>query len=112
MTVKDAAEKAQSNDYIDPNLIICLGYVDIMNGSSFNTVKLGFLDMMSAFYNRGIQPAICTLPLLLHKTENVEANQIIRQLNNFLLNQRHWKVVDLNRHFVRADKIVLSNYQP
>lgn len=112
MNIKDATSRAKFESYIDPNLIICLGYVDILNGQDLRVLKRDFLNLISALSYRGVEPVVCTLPPLLQKTENLEVQKKIQEFNGFLLKQKHWNVIDLNRQFVRAGNIVESFYQP
>lgn len=112
MTIKDATNQARSNTPIDEHLIICLGYVDIMNGHDLDVIKTDFLDMMSAFFHRGIQPAVCSLPPLLLTNENPAVQEKMKEFNKFLLGQKHWRVIDLCKQFVRSDTMIRAYYQP
>lgn len=112
MTIKDACELARSNAVIDSNLIICLGYADIMNGKSIDVIKTDLLDMMAAFFGRGIEPAICTLPPLTFSVDDPTLQHRINEFNNFLLGQNHWRIIDLSKQFIREGQMIKSYYQP
>lgn len=114
MTIKDALVLAASNQEIDENIILCVGFVDIMQDRDIEDIQIDLIDTVRAFRNRGINPIVCTLPPLINNQNDPSVMNKINQLNDFIHKWKSslsWQVVDLYRLFVTQNGIQSRLYQ-
>lgn len=114
MTIKEAARMVRSNRYIDPRIIVYVGSVDILHGRDLPDIMFDYLDLMSAFQERGIKPTVCTLAPLANTNHEPSRVQALRSFNRFLNENKHWDVLDINECFTHktTGNTIIEIYQP
>lgn len=109
--IKDATRRVYTSPYIDTNVIINLGSVDILHGHEYLDIVSDFNELINAFKKRGIIPVVTTLPPLANLGHSHEMKHTLSMFNNYLRNSQEY-VIDLHECLVnRNNKIMYECYQ-
>lgn len=111
-TISDAVARLKVTPYVNNNIIVNIGSVDILHGHDLIDMQSDFVDLMTVFAKLRIQPIITTLAPLANGGHSPEMKEKIDKFNEFL-KQNYWICFDLFDCLVDSSKRTLYDcYQP
>lgn len=98
--------------YVNNNIIVNIGSVDILHGHDLIDMESDFVDLMTVFARLRIQPIITTLAPLANGGHSPEMREKLEKFNDFLKNN-YWTCFDLFGCLVDStNKTLYDCYQP